>query len=221
MSAKVEIPRGLLVGLVGIAAVAVLGLVFLLGREFGRGVGPKVEALSPEPASPPPASSAVRPESVVGGAPIPAPAVSNPAGAVPIPQDGSERAAVAAYFQTVEQLQPGSMGDPEAMARNVLGGLAKGDSSGFDDLIKQAQLARHRLAAVAPPLPCAGYHLNSIACLDAGLDLMRGLKKAMASSDLDPSTLNLMDRAQAIKARTEALQEQEKALKQRYGLLKS
>jgi hypothetical protein len=136
-------------------------------------------------------------------------------------RDVSEQAAVAAYFQAVEQLQPGSLGDPEAMAQKVLGGLAKGDASGFDDMVKQTQSARHRLAALAPPLPCASYHLNSLASLDAGLDLLRGLKKAMASPELDAQTINLLERAQSLKARSEALQAQEKSLRQRFGLMKS
>jgi len=142
-----------------------------------------------------------------------------PYAATPSPNDPA-RAAVAAYFQTVEAIQPGLSGDPETMAQQVVAGLGKGDTSGFDEMIQQAQVARKRLSLIAPPQPCIAYHRDSLASLDAGLDMMQVMKKAFSSSDQETSMLDLTDRANALKARSEALQLQEKALKQRYGLTK-
>ena len=127
---------------------------------------------------------------------------------------------MAAYFQAVENIQPGSNGDPETMAQQVVAGLGKGDTSGFDGMIQQAQVARNRLSAITPPQPCTAYHRESLASLDASLDLMRDMKKALSSPEQDSSVLKIAERANALKTRTEALQLQEKSLKQRFGLMK-
>ena len=224
--AKIQIPKGLLIGLAGVAVLSALGVVFLLGRESGRktqtgfqkgsrGAGVPVATLIPS--SNPAKTEAPIPQSAPAGTPGPN------GGVLPItliPPSGPERAAVAAYFQTVENIQPGSSGDPESMARQVVAGLSKGDTSGFDGMIQQAQVARNRLSAITPPQPCAAYHRESLESLDVGLDLMRDMKKDLSSPGQEASAINLAERANALKARTEALQLQEKALKQRFGLMK-
>lgn len=224
--AKIQIPKGLLIGLTWVAVVSALGVVFLLGRESGRktqtgfqkesrGAGVPVATLIPS--SNPAKTEAPIPQSAPGGTPGPN------GGVLPIaliPPSGPERAAVAAYFQTVENIQPGSSGDPESTARQVVTGLSKGDTSGFDGMIQQAQVARNRLSAITPPQPCAAYHRESLESLDAGLDLMRDMKKDLSSPGQEASAINLAERANALKARTEALQLQEKSLKQRFGLMK-
>ena len=224
--AKIQIPKGLLIGLTWVAVVSALGVVFLLGRESGRktqtgfqkesrGAGVPVATLIPS--SNPAKTEAPIPQSAPGGTPGPN------GGVLPIaliPPSGPERAAVAAYFQTVENIQPGSSGDPESTARQVVTGLSKGDTSGFDGMIQQAQVARNRLSAITPPQPCAAYHRESLESLDAGLDLMRDMKKDLSSPGQEASAINLAERANTLKARTEALQLQEKSLKQRFGLMK-
>lgn len=241
---KVQIPKGLLVGLVGVAAAAVLGMAFLLGRESARtsqGAPRKASVGSIFQAAPTvPAASAKTHQAsdsppgleVPGSAPVSGagsavvsdiqrslpPSAGPPAIAI-LPKD-SGRTAVAAYFQAVDSIQQASNGDPEAMAQQIVAGLGKGDSSGFDGMSREAREARGRLAAIAPPESCAAYHHACLESLDAGLDLMLDMKKALSSSEQETSMLNLTDRANALKARSEALQLQERALKQRYGLLK-
>lgn len=225
MSAKIELPRSLVVGLVGVAALAVLGMIFLLGRESGRthpgepkaGLG--TATLAPVPAStttapipPRPDSSSPPPSEPVGQA-MTMPSVP------PISPSDATRASVAAYFQAVEAIQPAASGDPETVAQQVLAGLGKGDMSGFESMIQQAQATRDHLSTLTPPQPCAAYHRDSLASLDAGLALMRDMKRALSSAGQDTAASNLADRANALKARTDALQLQEHALKQRYGLL--
>lgn len=223
--AKVEIPKGMLIGLVAVSATAVIGLAFLLGREAGRSASaklrnePNVAGAPAAPLAPP-----SKPVEVMGapvmqpvppGPPAPsAPQVSGPS----FPLVEPARAAVAAYFQAVENIQPGSGGDPETMAQQIVAGLGKGDMTGFDGMIQQAQAARDRLSAITPPQPCAAYHRESLASLGEGLELMRALKKAISSAEPDSPVLSLADRANALKVRSEALQRQEKALKQRFGL---
>ncbi len=229
MSAKIELPKTLLVSLVGVAALAVIGIAFLLGRESGRRqleearTGPSTSSLM-TPAAPVqglPLTSTIStggtPSS--GPGPEPAPPAMIPSGMV-IPPGDPARASVAAYFQAVEAIQPPASGDPETLAQQVVAGLAKGDMSGFDGMIQQAKMARERVSAITPPQPCAAYHRESLASLDAGLELMRDMKNALSTSGQDAAAIQLADRAYALKARTDALQIQENALKQRYGVMK-
>ena len=244
MVTKVQIPKGLLVGLAGVAAAAVLGIVFLLGRESGRsafgsrqkepiGTGTSVGSADPpsktagpvSPVSQPAAESPIlAPIPITGTAGAAHPEAPQGPAAVPsaltLLHDDPGRITVAAYFQAVESIQPGSSGDPESMAQQAVAGLGKGDTAGFDGMVQQAQAARSRLSAIVPPQPCAAYHRECLESLDAGLELMREMKKALSSPEQESSVLNLADRANALKARSEALQLQEKALKRRYGLMK-
>jgi len=220
MAAKVEVPKGVLAGLAVLAAASILGLAFLLGRESGRrgaAEAPKASPAGPAPpagapaADPPPQSEALTPGPPQASSP------SAPSLGAPTPADPA-RAAVAAYFRTLETLQPEVAGEPSALAQQILADLARGDSSGFDGIIRKAEAARDRLAAVLPPAPCAEHHRESLACMEASLALTRGLRKALSSSSPDALPLDFSDRAGALKARTEALQRQEKALKERFGL---
>ncbi len=245
MAAKVEIPKNVLIGLVALAASAVLGLVFLLGRESGRLPSVQLPRQSGSLGPPSPPSGAVKSaegltkpisQPAQSPAPIWAPEASPPAAqARPTPPESSVakplttatiprqdpiRDEVATYFKTVEYIQPASGGDPESMAQQVVAGLGKGDTSGFDEMIRQARAARTRMSDVVPPPPCAAYHREALASLDAGLELMRSMRKALAAPGQESQVLDLADQANALKARSEALQVQEKALKQRYGLTK-
>lgn len=231
MSAKIELPRSLLAGLVGVAVLAVLGIAFLLGRESGRShleearTGPSTSSLM-TPVAPahelpltPTISGVGSPSSGIPRPDPTPPSIMTPSGTVISPGDPT-RALAAAYFQAVEAIHPSMSGDPETMAQQVMAGLGKGDMSGFEGMIQQAQATRNRLYAISPPQPCAAYHRESLASLDAGLDLLRDMKQALSTSGQDAAAIQLADRANALKARTDALQLQELALKQRYGLMK-
>ena len=213
--AKVEVPKGVLAGLAVLAAAGVLGLAFLLGRESGRRA-----PAEPPKASLPQVGAPAAGQSAPTEPPAPElpPAQSAPSAVAPSQPPASDpaRAAVAAYFQALEHLQPEVAGDPTALAQQILADLARGDSSGFEGMIRKAESARDRLAAIVPPAPCAEHHRESLACMEASLALTRGLRKALSSPDALPR--DFADRASALKARTEALQRQEKALKERFGL---
>jgi len=218
---KVLVSRGLLAGLAGGAGAAVLALVFLLGRVSARvppapvpvpvpGVAPAPDAPTPVEAPLPTPSPAAQP------APPPVAQAVRPA-AISAASGPSERAAVLAYFAAVERIQPAQSGDPDAVAQQLVGGLAKGDNAGLDGMFQQAQATRARLAAITPPAPCAAFHRESLAVLDGGLEMMQSLKQALAASGQGGTALqDLSARASELKARSEALQAQEKALRQRY-----
>ena len=231
MGSRVQIPKGLLIGLVAVAGAAVLGLVFLLGRETGRS--------GPAPAAPP----SPAPMAAAADAPAPAVAVPEPAPALPSPEpapvatpaplppppssakpapaadaDQQTRAAVTAYFKAVDALQPQSGGDPQQVAEEVVGGLGKGDTSGVDNMVQQAQATRDRLAAITPPQPCAAYHQALLASLDDGLDMLRAIRRMVTGGDPNAasSAQTLAARANDMKTRSDALRAQEQALRKRY-----
>lgn len=223
---RTQIPKGLLIGLAGIAAASVIGVAFLLGREAGRRTpaefrhgsnGAEVSAASANTPSKP--GEATAPVLQLAPTGTSATSAGGLPGSVVSPVD-STSASVAAYFQAAENSQPSSNGDPESIARQVLAGLSKGDMSGFDGMIQQTHESRSRLSMLVPPQPCAAYHRESLASLDAGLDMMRAMKKALSSPGQDAQLMDLAGQANALKARADALQLQEKALKQRYGLMK-
>jgi len=213
MTSKVQISKGLLAGLVGLALAASFGVVFLLGRASA----PSIPAAARAPEAAVPASGAASPAPITVPAWVSQPAVQAGAPAMPpVPRTDPARAAVAAYFKAVEGIQTAATGDPASVAQEIALGLGKGDSSGIDGMIRQAQDTRSRLAALAPPQPCAAYHKDLLASLDEGLDLMRAIKNLAASSDPAQQAPEITRRAGAMKARSDSLQSQEKALKRRY-----
>jgi hypothetical protein len=222
MTSKVLVSKGLLAGLVGIAASMAFGLVFLLGRASVHSAPmetprppasesdqPAVAAAVPAPVSP--ASAAVPADQPTP----PAPAAAKPAVSAP-PRNAPARAAVVAYFKAVESIQPAPGGDPEAVAQQIAMGLGNGDTSGIDGMIQQARETRSRLSALTPPQPCAAYHRELLASLDAGLDLMQGIKKLVGSPNPSMQAAGITDRANAMKVHSDSLRNQERDLKQRY-----
>ncbi len=239
---RVSVNKGLLIGVVGVAATALLALVFVLGRESGSGVpapqtriervAPRTPEQSPAPqprvAGPITEQPGARPDS--GPAPTPQGQGAAPlagAGYVPAPTEiergnarsDDARASVAAYFDAVDHIQAGAMnGEAETVAHEMAASLASGDTSGADKLIRETEAAKARLAAVTPPAPCAAHHRESLASLDDALDILRSLKAAMESSDPAAQLGVVIPRAQALRSRAGLLQKEELALRERYGL---
>lgn len=224
---KVEVNKPLLIVLACTAAAAVMGLIFLLGRESGRAAKPQ-EALAA--VMPPQVITAPTPD-LAGVLPKeelfpPASPVQGLAVAPPLPKGMSAesagesvRALVVAYFDAIDHIQPaGTGGDPESTAQGIMGSLTKGDSSGFDGMIQQAETARRRLAAISPPQPCATYHRECLVSLDNGLALMRSLKTAMAGQGADGQLTSLAAQAEVLRKRSESLQTEEQALRRLYGV---
>ena len=245
---KVSVDKRVLIGIVSLAAASLLGLVFMLGRASalrtasGDPVGPAspsepraprkdglpvpVQA-SPRPALGPPASQT---EALPGLSPQPSPPVmrlgvspSGPAAAVSSPRESergdSNRAEVAAYFEALDRMQPEKMaGSAEGVGLELASALANGDMSGLDSLIRDSESARTRLAALEPPQACANHHRESLASLDEALEMLRGLKTAMQSADPVAGLGAISSRAQALRARSEALQREEQSLREQYGV---
>lgn len=249
---KVSVDKRVLIGIVALAAVSLLGLVFMLGRASAlRTVSgnslrpvPPSEPGAPRPdglpapvqapvqASPRPAlgPSASLTEALPGLAPRSSPAMiplpaspSGPAAEVSSPRaverGDSSRAAVAAYFEALDGIQPEKMaGSAEGVGLELASALANGDTSGLDGLIRDSESARTRLAVLEPPQACANHHRESLASLDEALEMLRGLKTAMQSADPVAGLGAISSRAQALRARSEALQREEQSLREQYGV---
>jgi len=128
-------------------------------------------------------------------------------------------AAVAKYLADVDQIQSANLnGSPESVAAEMAGALARGDTSGLDAMIRQTEAAKERLAAVRPPAPCAVHYEKSLESLDDAMGMLRALKSSMQSPDPVAGLAAVSARASLLQTRAEALQSEDRALRQRYGL---
>jgi hypothetical protein len=132
---------------------------------------------------------------------------------------GPVAAAVAKYLDAVDQIQPANLnGSPESVASEMAAALARGDTSGLDGMIRQTEAAKEKLAALRPPAPCAAHFEKSLESLDDALGMLRALKSSMQSSDPAAGLAAVSARAGILQTRAEALQKEDRALRQRYGL---
>lgn len=227
--AQVQVNRGVLVALAGALGLSLLALAYLLGREAAR-TDPSAPPVPPRSAAPvagtgaamaAPSGSPGIPDAGAPGS-SPAPALESlvpPGPAGPAEARDHQAGAVQAYFAALDRIAPGQLaGDPQALAQEMLAGLAKGDASGFDRLLGQAEEARRKVAALAPPAPCAAFHAESLAVLDENLALLRAIRRALEGAEGEGALGALVSRAQAAQARAEVLERADKALRARYGL---
>ncbi|MFI5182457.1 MAG: hypothetical protein ACHQPI_13810 [Thermoanaerobaculia bacterium] len=166
-------------------------------------------ASGPAPSAPEQRAS---PQALSLSAPAPAEGERDSAGTA------SARAAVAAYFDAVDHIQAGKVGEAEGVANEMAAALAKGDTSGLDRMIRETEEARGSLGALAPPASCAAHYRESLGSLDDALEILRSLKTAMESPEPAAQLTGITTRATALRSRAEALQKEEAALRQRYGL---
>jgi hypothetical protein len=127
--------------------------------------------------------------------------------------------AVAKYLAAVDQIQPANLnGSPESVATEMAGALARGDTSGLDAMIRQTEAAKERLAALRPPAPCTSHYDKSLESLDDAAGMLRALKSSIQSSDPAAGLASVAARSEILRTRAEALQNEDRALRQRYGL---
>ena len=231
--------KGFLVG-AGAAAV-LLALAYQLVRTSESGVvsapSTKIERVAPRAQEAPlrlPATAAASIPDYADPRPASGPAPYNPgqgaasqaaAGQAPASFEsdrsggGSERAAVAAYFDAIDHIQPGTMsGGGESVAQEMAAALAGGDTSSLDKMIRETEAAKARLAAITPPAPCATHYRESLGSLDDALEVLRSLKAAMQSSEPVAQLTSVASRAAALQSRASVLQKEEAALRERYGV---
>ena len=234
--ATVNVERKLLWALAGLAGLSLLAVAYLLGRASGDAErsAPRLEraaagfAATPAAAgaavpmasapTPPRADPAFAPQSAFHAGPEPpAPFLPTPLPAPELaPPDDPERVAVAAYLDAVDAIQAsGLAGSPESAANEMAVALARGDASGLDGLVREAEEARRRLLGISPPAACAAHHRETVASFDDALGMLRALKAAAGSTDPATALADVAARATALKARAESLKVEEEALRRR------
>jgi hypothetical protein len=188
-------------------------LAFLLGRESARkdtAAGPPVAFVAP-PAAPSPAAPPT-PEPAPEARPLP------DDHAQPPPQDAEVRAAVRQYFREMDQAQDqGSIGDPKDFAQKLLTGMMSGDTSGFDQVVRAANVGLAKARTLAPPQPCASYHQQMLKLLEQTTAMLVKLRGALQNKDPGAAATIASD-ANSLKDAAEALEQQEKSIKSRFGL---
>ena len=112
----------------------------------------------------------------------------------------------------------GLAGDPTEVANKLLASSMAGDSSGFDGLIRAAQSGEDRARALQVPAACAELHRKTLALLHDGTALTRSLQTAIGKQDADALT-SLAVSASSLQSRAEALEQEEKAIKTKLGLV--
>ena len=235
--AAVSIDRRLLCALASVAALSLLAVAYVLGRASGAGAPPApsvsgapVEGGGAGPSAPVPPQGGVdtafaEPRSSSAPhfapaavpepeAPIVPPSVSAPE-LPPLPDD-PERAAIAAYLDAVDAIQAsGLAGSPESVANEMAVAHARGDASGLDGLVREAEEARRRLLGISPPAACAAHHRETLGSFDDALAMLRALKAATGSTDPATALADVAARATALKARAESLKVEDEALRRR------
>jgi hypothetical protein len=188
-------------------------LAFLLGRESARKdapTAPPVAFIAP----PPPTPAAPPPEAPTAEArPLP-----EPPAATPTPQDSEARAAVRSYFREIELAQDqGSLGEPQEFAQKLLTGMMSGDTAGFDQLVRAANVGLAKARALTPPAPCVAYHQKMLKLLERSTAMLQKLRGALQAKD--PGAIStIASDAGALKDQAEGLEREAKALKSRFGI---
>ena len=181
--------------------------------EIAQIPSPEPEHLSAEASV-----SGGQPGRVASAKPSDSPNISElSAKAVEPPSEPAE-SAVAAYFSDIDQIQPGQMGaDSSEVANKILVGLTAGDASALNSMIERGESARNRLEAIVPPPPCVTHYQMSLSCLDSGLKMLHAIKQTVASIDAD-GLFALASQANAMLSCSEALKNEDKVIRERYGL---
>jgi hypothetical protein len=158
-------------------------------------------------------------DSMEAAAPAPPAAGAPPITGNPSAPIDPVSAAVAKYLADVDQIQPANLsGSPESVATEMATALARGDTSGLDGMIRQTEGAKEKLAALRPPSPCAAHYEKTLESLDDAVGMLRALRNSIQSSDPAAGLASVSARATVLQTRAEALQKEDRALRQRYGL---
>ena len=241
-SEKLEIRRGLLIGLIGTIVVALVAIAFLVGRETGRttdvapaaaGGDPMPEEAAatieprrstfpryaPPPATPPAATTDIAPATPPTPAYRQPPPQASPAPAAPATGDSSQQEAIARYFLDVDALGSGAgtAADPEQMATAIVNDGAAGNWSSFDEIARNQRSNLMRLQRMTVPPEARAHHERTVSLMQASIDLMAKVKRGMEAGDAMALTA-LSSEAQAMQREAEAAERLGAALRSKYGI---
>ena len=189
MSTSVALPRWVVGVLVGVCAVSVLAVAFLLGRATARvpqGAPTGGNATGPAQGqgmlSAPRAPSTELPEA---GEASDQPLASGPAaGTEPAAGGVPDAAAVAAYFRQMDAIGAEAKAgqDPQSLARTVLDQALSGNMGGIEGLIATQRALEVRLQQIQPPPSCSEYHRRSVRLFARAIALLERVRDATAGA---------------------------------------
>lgn len=160
----------------------------------------------PPPVYATPSQGSVQPQTSV--------VVTQKPGSTSAPVDEAEKAAVVAYFASVDNLHPGSLsGSPE----ELVNAAATGDLSGIDKMITQAREGERTARSITPPAPCRDVHQQSVKLLGDSIQMLVAIRAALAQGDVG----KLQDfslRATTMKSQAEELERRQNAIRVKYGV---
>jgi hypothetical protein len=169
---------------------------------------------SPHGAAPPPPSVAL--SATDSGTPETAP-VS--VGGVPgrPASGGSDRAAVAAYFNALEKQSDIGVGDPQAFAKSILDSVGSGDFSSFDSLVTKARAQRDLLRGLTPPSECAAHHRLALTLSERSVTMLEKMRGSLSNGD-SMALLSIATEAKALESQANELKTMGDAIKRNAGV---
>ncbi len=156
-----------------------------------------------------------------GPEPTPAPAAEPDAVAETAPVAAEAEAgaglAVRRYLRELDMLQAGPVGvSPNRYGQSVVGGLAKGDTAAFDELIEDVGEVLARARQMSPPAPCADLHDEVKSVLADSRDMLEKMRDQVTRGDLD-GLKELQREAERLQRRTDAIERMKNELRQRHS----
>ena len=158
---------------------------------------------SPPPSTPPSPSASVQP---------PAPVAAG------LSADGGEADEIAAYLQKVEHaLMSGKYwSSPEMMAQSLLAEMSTGQTGGLATLRESNAAVLDRLKQISPPDSCAAHHRETMATLEASVNMLRTWESMLEKGDLAGFASMTAD-AEALRSRAARVDAMTAALKDSAG----
>lgn len=236
--------KGVVVGLSGALACALLGIAFLLGRVTAHPVALPATQVAPPMAqvlpaasvvgstgasAPPPFSqSAMAPSSAeTVGTPLhpeasaalfPGTITPPPISAPLAPFGGSgERQEIAAYFSVLDRIEEVGAGDPQSFATSLMQSVSSGDFSGFDNLVNKARAQRERVGLLKPPRACTEHHRIAMGLSNDSVAMLEKLRAALAKGDTT-ALLSMSTEGQTLETKAKQLKTMGEAIKRQAGL---
>jgi len=129
------------------------------------------------------------------------------------------QAEVAAYFVQIEayEQQAKYWGNPQEFAMALIGQGAKGDTSGFEQLIETHRNAQEQIESMTVPLPCQEHHRRTLALLSQALRLLEDLQRGVVSGSVG-GLAALSGNARQLEAQAREVDALAADLKSRFGL---
>jgi hypothetical protein len=125
-------------------------------------------------------------------------------------------AAVPEYLQQVRALHVGPQGgDPNGFAQELLADVARGNTSGFDRLVRDARDAEDRAKSIRPPREAAAYHRELLDLLSKSTDLLAKQRDAIAAKNTD-QVMSLLGSAKGLEQKAQALDAMQQDLERAY-----